>query len=152
MRGLALPPFQNLGSNRLDPVQEARLDGVRVLALGHGHVGQHGQGLGLGPGPDEEQFHDGHDLLGVDAEGAIEHAAAAARAGVGGLLQLFDGRVVQRLGSAPAGQDAALGLEVFLEDAPHHLGPVRRRVPGQGMDAWAWQAGVQSPQREQVSR
>ena len=98
------------------------------LALGYGHVGEHGEELGLLVGADEEGLGDRHDLLGIDAEGAVDHAAPAARAGEGGVVDRVHGRVVELEGLAEPGGEAPLELEVALEELAHDLGSADRRV------------------------
>ena len=125
------------------PGEKPFLEKVDGLAFFNGRVGQHGQDFGFCVRADEQQLGNGHEHLGVDPERAVDHAAPAPGAGIGGVVELLQGHFGQLFGLPHRGPDFAPGLEVFLVDSSDDFVPVGGDVsdlPHGGVDVAGFRA------------
>ena len=97
-----------------DDLPVAFLELVDALPLFNGRVGEHDQLLGRGAVFDEQVLGHAHDLAGVDAEGAVHHAAPAPGAGPGRLVDLVHDRIGKLRRVSPVGEQNPDSRVYFL--------------------------------------
>ena len=129
LSGFHFPFWNHFSFKSFDALHKAIFKQIDGFAFFNWGVGQHGKDFRFGLGANQQQFGNGHQHLGIDAERTVHHAAAAPRAGISRFVQLFQSHFTEFFGLTHRWPNLAPALKIFLIQPPHDFAPISSDVP-----------------------